>query len=67
MSLYFIRFCFSMDKLASDPEILGKIPLLLQRKLPLDEFERNEEQSKNALEDFDQCKRVDTIADVSHF
>jgi hypothetical protein len=42
MSLYFIRFCFSMESLASDPDILSKVPLLLKRKLPLDEFEQND-------------------------
>ena len=38
-SYYFVRFCFSMDKLAFDPEILARIPMLLQKKLPIFEVE----------------------------
>jgi hypothetical protein len=40
MSYYFIRFCLSMKKLASEPDILEKIPKLLTNKLPLFEMEK---------------------------
>jgi hypothetical protein len=40
MSYYFMRFCLSMKKLASEPDILEKIPKLLTNKLPLFEMEK---------------------------
>ena len=56
-----------MDKLANDPEILSKIPLLLQRKLPLNECETNEQISQSKIENYDQSKRVNTIGEVNPF
>lgn len=43
MSFFFMRFCFSMRKLANDPEILEKVPKLLTSKLPLFEMEKESE------------------------
>jgi hypothetical protein len=37
-SFYYLRFCLSMKTLASDDEMLEKIPYLLTNKLPLFEF-----------------------------
>ena len=42
-SYYFIRFCLSMTALSKDQDILEKVPQLLTSKLPLFEFEKNEE------------------------
>jgi hypothetical protein len=62
MAYFFMRFCFSMRKLASDPEILEKIPKLLTNKLPLFEVEKNLE----AIEDRPE-QRVMTAAQISPF
>jgi len=48
MSYYFMRFCFSMQRLATDPEILDKVPKLLTNKLPLFEVEKDLEKFENA-------------------
>ena len=42
MCYYFTRFCFSMQKLKIDNEILEKVPQLLTSKLPIYEFEKND-------------------------
>jgi hypothetical protein len=47
MAYYFMRFCFSMRKLAVDPEILDKVPKLLTNKLPLFEVEKDMEKMDN--------------------
>ena len=54
---YFMRFCFSMKSLSRDQETLQKIPQLLTSKLPICEFEKNQE--KLANNDFDDvAKRI---------
>lgn len=47
MSYYFMRFCFSMQKLAADQDILDKVPKLLTNKLPLFEVEKYMERMEN--------------------
>ena len=42
MCYYFTRFCFSMQKLSVNNEILQKIPQLLTSKLPVFEYEKND-------------------------
>lgn len=49
-SFYYLRFCLSMKSLASDDEILDKIPYLLTNKLPLFEFAKNELRFENEEE-----------------
>ena len=44
---YFMRFCFSMKSLARDQETLQKIPQLLTSKLPICEFDKNQEKLDN--------------------
>ena len=44
---YFMRFCFSMKSLSRDQETLQKIPQLLTSKLPICEFEKNQEKLEN--------------------
>lgn len=51
MSYYFMRFCFSMRKLAADPEILEKVPKLLTNKLPLFEVEKTLEKMGDEAEE----------------
>ena len=61
MSFYFMRFCFSMQSLVRDPEIMDKIPQLLTSKLPLFEFEKNQEKFENAMKE-DHAQRIETTA-----
>ena len=57
-SYYFIRFCLSMSTLSKDQDILEKVPQLLTSKLPLFEFEKNEEQFTNNILNYNEAHRI---------
>ena len=64
MSYYFMRFCFSMHRLAIDPDILDKVPKLLTNKLPLFEVEKDMEKMEN---NHQPEQRVMTAAQINPF
>ena len=52
-----MRFCFSMKSLSRDHETLSKIPQLLTSKLPICEFDKNQDKLDNDP-DVDVAKRI---------
>ena len=61
-SYYFMRFCFSMRVLSKDQETLQKIPQLLTSKLPICEFDKNQDKLENETEEQNIGKRIQTAS-----
>ncbi len=62
-SFYYLRFCFSMECLSEDQEMLEKVPYLLTNKLPLFEFMKNE--IRFEYDENNAAQRVQTAAQIN--